>query len=314
MDDGSPDDCGKICDDYAANDNRIKVIHKENGGPISARNAGFEVVRGEWHMYIDGDDWMDLNTCESVANYFSLYPDVDLYFWKVVQNLGDREIVGKWGWPCPDEIHLYKGKECHELAKHTMIYKSGLTTTYGKLFNTKWAKENNICGDYRLRQGAECEEFALRTFYYARKVMFINAYYNHYRYVEGSLSKMVSEENTRYILDCFKVIEEDIDKFENKGQVKRMFYQRVFYCLVAQAMNTYFYPQNPERPLKKIRKFSQLVDTTPIFKDAIRKCPLDYMDKLRIVLLYIMKLRMYFLLPIISKLKYYMLSKGYYSY
>ena len=64
VDDGSPDTCGKICDEYANKDLRVKVIHKENGGLVSARNAGFDIVKGEWHMYLDGDDWIDENTCE----------------------------------------------------------------------------------------------------------------------------------------------------------------------------------------------------------------------------------------------------------
>ena len=47
VDDGSPDNCGRICDDYAKRDNRIKVVHKVNGGLTSARNAGLEVAKGE---------------------------------------------------------------------------------------------------------------------------------------------------------------------------------------------------------------------------------------------------------------------------
>ena len=47
VDDGSPDSCGRICDDYAKRDNRIKVVHKVNGGISSARNAGLEVAKGE---------------------------------------------------------------------------------------------------------------------------------------------------------------------------------------------------------------------------------------------------------------------------
>lgn len=47
VDDGSPDNCGKICDEYALKDNRIKVIHKENGGLSSARNAGLDIAQGD---------------------------------------------------------------------------------------------------------------------------------------------------------------------------------------------------------------------------------------------------------------------------
>ena len=59
VDDGSKDNSGILCDEYAAIDSRVKVIHKENGGVSSARNAGLQQAKGEWIMYVDGDDWID---------------------------------------------------------------------------------------------------------------------------------------------------------------------------------------------------------------------------------------------------------------
>lgn len=61
VDDGSPDDCGMICDEYAQKDTRIKVIHKENGGLSSARNAGLEVAKGDFIAFIDSDDYVSEN-------------------------------------------------------------------------------------------------------------------------------------------------------------------------------------------------------------------------------------------------------------
>lgn len=58
VDDGSPDNSGKICDEYAQNDARVKVIHKENGGLSDARNAGIEIAQGEFLSFIDSDDWV----------------------------------------------------------------------------------------------------------------------------------------------------------------------------------------------------------------------------------------------------------------
>ncbi len=58
VDDGSPDSCPCICDEYAKKDSRIKVIHKENGGLSSARNAGLDIAKGEWVTFIDSDDWI----------------------------------------------------------------------------------------------------------------------------------------------------------------------------------------------------------------------------------------------------------------
>ena len=59
VDDGSPDDCGKICDRYAKLDTRINVIHKENGGLSDARNAGNDVAKGKFISFIDSDDYIE---------------------------------------------------------------------------------------------------------------------------------------------------------------------------------------------------------------------------------------------------------------
>lgn len=59
VDDGSPDRCGDICDELATEDSRIRVIHKENGGLSSARNAGLALVRGKYVGFVDSDDWIE---------------------------------------------------------------------------------------------------------------------------------------------------------------------------------------------------------------------------------------------------------------
>ena len=68
VDDGSPDNCGKICDEYAEKDNRVRVIHKPNGGLSDARNAGIEWALknsdSEWITFIDSDDWVHPNYLE----------------------------------------------------------------------------------------------------------------------------------------------------------------------------------------------------------------------------------------------------------
>ena len=68
VDDGSPDNCGKICDEYAKKDNRIKVIHKENGGLSSARNAGLDIATGDYIGFVDSDDWIELDMYEYLLN------------------------------------------------------------------------------------------------------------------------------------------------------------------------------------------------------------------------------------------------------
>lgn len=66
VDDGSPDNCGEIADEYAKKDVRVKVIHKLNGGLSSARNSGLTIATGEYVSFIDSDDWVELNMLESL--------------------------------------------------------------------------------------------------------------------------------------------------------------------------------------------------------------------------------------------------------
>lgn len=66
VDDGSPDKCGLMCDEYAKKDKRIKVIHKDNGGLSDARNAGVEVATGDYIGFVDSDDWIDENFYEQL--------------------------------------------------------------------------------------------------------------------------------------------------------------------------------------------------------------------------------------------------------
>lgn len=68
VDDGSPDNCPKICDEYAKQDSRIKVIHKENGGLSDARNAGMKIATGEYILFIDSDDWIKSEMIEDMYN------------------------------------------------------------------------------------------------------------------------------------------------------------------------------------------------------------------------------------------------------
>lgn len=70
IDDGSPDNSGVLCDEYASKDERIRAYHKENGGVSSARNYGLEKLTGEWVTFIDADDWLDSNALRESSKHF----------------------------------------------------------------------------------------------------------------------------------------------------------------------------------------------------------------------------------------------------
>lgn len=69
VDDGSPDRCGEICEEYAQKDDRIRVVHKENGGLSSARNAGLDVMRGEYVTFLDSDDFWHRDYLTTLMGY-----------------------------------------------------------------------------------------------------------------------------------------------------------------------------------------------------------------------------------------------------
>lgn len=314
VNDGSTDQTPQLCNNYAARDRRVKVIHKSNGGLVSARNAGYDAISGDWHMYLDGDDWIDINTCQKLVDYLQKYEDIDIIFWKYVQELNGLSIKGKCEWICKDKEHLYINDECHNLAKHTLIYKSGIATAYCKLIRTSYAKLNNIRHDDRLKQGVEGIEFSLRAFYSAKKVLYVNEYFNHYRYNLNSISKKVDEKNTQCLIDCFNVIEENINSYKDKYLFVEPLYQRVTYVVIAIAMNTYFHPANTDTVFTKISKYANIIRVNPLFSKSIAKCDTKGMDILRKITLTFIRLRFYFMLPIISWLKQYFLAKGKYNY
>lgn len=88
VDDGSPDNSPKMCDEYALKDSRIKVIHKVNGGLSSARNAGMKIAQGDYIFFVDSDDWLDENGLELLYNKAFEY-DVDFVRYRAIRT----------GWP-----------------------------------------------------------------------------------------------------------------------------------------------------------------------------------------------------------------------
>lgn len=89
VDDGSTDKSGELCDSFCREDMRIKVIHKENGGLVSARQAGMKAVTGEYVAFVDGDDWVDQDMYERLYLEAKLY-DADIVLSGIVREFPDN--------------------------------------------------------------------------------------------------------------------------------------------------------------------------------------------------------------------------------
>lgn len=89
VDDGSTDESGTICDQYAQKDSRVKVIHKPNGGLSDARNSGLEVCSGEYIGFVDSDDWISPDMYETLI-HFAVKEDLDVAMCGVLDIWPDR--------------------------------------------------------------------------------------------------------------------------------------------------------------------------------------------------------------------------------
>ena len=129
VDDGSTDGSGLLCDEYAAHDPRIRVIHKANGGLSDARNAALDVMTGELVMMVDGDDWLQTDAIERLLFLMdNTGADVAVGGWKIVQN----DAVPNFERKTPlGPVHEYDARQ----ALSNIFYQSGMNhSACGRLF------------------------------------------------------------------------------------------------------------------------------------------------------------------------------------
>lgn len=179
VDDGSPDNCGKICDEYAKNDDRIKVIHKENGGVSSARNVGIEMATGEYVCFIDSDDIIEENFIEELLNtLISSNSDVSMCSIKWID-----ERVYKIS-----ELENIKVFKTKDLLKHFFVegdLKELLYAPFNKLFKKDSLKDLYFNTNYAL---GEDILFVFEALLKSNKLCFTNK--TSYGYIQRNTSAM----------------------------------------------------------------------------------------------------------------------------
>ena len=91
VDDGSPDGCPQKCDEWSKRDQRIKVIHKANGGLSDARNAGIEIARGQYLTFIDSDDYLSKDTLRYNMDILENHPELDIVEYPILIHAGSKK-------------------------------------------------------------------------------------------------------------------------------------------------------------------------------------------------------------------------------
>jgi glycosyltransferase involved in cell wall biosynthesis len=150
VDDGSPDNCGRICDEYALKDSRIRVIHKENGGLSDARNVALDIATGKYVTFIDSDDFVSVDYVKILYGLINKYNAsmsisgfLHYYEGKGMEKLCDTSTIENY-------IHAFEAVE-------TMFYQDKFeTTAWGKLY-----KKDLFGDDIRYPKGLLYEDLPI---------------------------------------------------------------------------------------------------------------------------------------------------------
>lgn len=190
VDDGSPDHCPQMCDEFAKSDNRVVVIHKQNGGLSDARNKGLEMAQGEYIMFVDSDDYLEINACERFAEFTKQGYDI---------LVGDASIEG--GSANIEHIEktetVYSGEDylLTALAARKMPMAAWLNV-YRKKFLENY--------DLRFKYGRlhEDEEFTPRAFLKAGQVVCTGIVFYHYIIRNNSITTQKDKRKNAESLYC----------------------------------------------------------------------------------------------------------------
>lgn len=139
VDDGSPDNCGKMCDEYAKKDNRIKVIHQKNMGLSGARNSALDIMNGDAVTFVDSDDTIDPHMIEYLVSDMEQYGAdiVECQFYRVINNAAKA----------PEYLKATKVCSCEQALLIDLSSKGGSVSACGKLYR------RNIFEEHRFELG-----------------------------------------------------------------------------------------------------------------------------------------------------------------
>lgn len=138
INDGSPDNCGVICNEYAAKDSRVRVFHKENGGVSSARNLGLDKAMGEWVAFVDSDDWLTSECLKQLTDYL----DADMIKCSIKSSDGEY-------WCSDDNLYMVK-IYLEKYSQNNLI-----RTPCGTLYKRKIIEDYHIRFDQLIRYGED---------------------------------------------------------------------------------------------------------------------------------------------------------------
>lgn len=272
VDDGSPDRCGEICDQYALRDSRIKVIHKTNGGLSDARNAGLNQMTGEYVSFIDSDDWIDQDWCEKLMNNLLRF-HADLSLSGIVSEYCHNGIVQS------DVITKEYGNE--------PFCESGIEMMK-RYFRTSWVAWDkiyraSIFDDIRFPVGEinEDEAIALQLLEKCERVAYTNEVFYHYiKRPESITSSSFSPKKFAWYRHCRDNLEWIREHHPELTEPAAARYRgALLWTLTEIAMSDKVYPAEQQDMLTELRNNRELFFRIPFdtMNEKIRFMMLSYL-------------------------------------
>ena len=294
VDDGSPDNSPAICNEYAQKDNRIKVIHKENGGLVSARKAGIEVARGEYIGFIDGDDWIKSTVYETLCHTAKKY-EVDIVTCDLIFSYEHKEIKYK------ENLGggLYNKENLLKSVYPVMIYYGGFyefgvyPSVCNKIFRRELVMNNifNIDNLICMGEDAVCTYMCLLD---ANSIYILdNQHLYYYRQTESSMTKGYDA----YYFDRIRYLIETLYRANVKKQVYDIDGQMDYYIsfLVTEGIHNEMNIENTKTIASKIQFIADTL-SQPYFSTALSRIKLKNIPMKQKILLYLLKYKMYHLM------------------
>ena len=211
VNDGSPDRCPQIIDEWAQRDSRIRPVHKENGGQSSARNLGLVLAKGEYITFVDSDDWVDEQYCQS------LYETMIVCNAEIAVGSYSRMVEGK---ARPEQYFRHAEEKWFACStKEAVKYFLGISNAvWGKMYRAE------VLRDVRFPEGRLAEEYVFQMFALQRAnvVGFRNAHLYYYRIRGNSDAHSIKP---KYLLDNIMALD------ETYHICTRIFPEEVPFCL-----------------------------------------------------------------------------------
>lgn len=268
IDDGSPDRCGAICDEYAAGDPRIQVIHKSNGGLSAARNDALAIATGDWILFVDSDDWLELDLCEKALSA-ARSNDADILIYDLFRentNTGTERICAFPKGFVTDDRAIISGMQLSALNR----YYTPISTAWSqgfpwdKLFRAELILKNGL----RFATNVKANEdviFALHAFQFANRIGYIPEPLYHYRMNQTSIGHKFSPNRVEIDLEIYR----EMEKVGKLYGLKEDYYQALNARIVENTClcaNRCFFKENGDKSLhEELNYVRQVLKTEPIY-------------------------------------------------